>query len=51
VETRDDLLRGLLAREFAEELLDVLNFERARVERVLFDQVLKTLSRGFLSIL
>ncbi len=39
-----DLLRGLLAREFAEVLLDVLNFQRARVERVLLDQILQTRS-------
>jgi hypothetical protein len=39
-----DLLRGLLAREFAEVLLDVLNLQRARVERVLLDQILQTRS-------
>ena len=35
----DDLVRGLLARELAEVLLDVLDFERTGVERVLLDQV------------
>ena len=35
----DDFLRGLLARELAEVLLDVLDLERAGFERVLLDQV------------
>jgi hypothetical protein len=37
---RHDLVCGLLARELAEELLDVLNLERARLEGVVLDQVL-----------
>ena len=37
-------LRGLLARKFAEVLFDVLDFERAGVERVLLDQVLQSAS-------
>ena len=43
---RHDFLRGLLARELAEVLFDVLDFERAGIERVLFDQVLQTGSSG-----
>jgi hypothetical protein len=40
----DDFLRCLLARELAEVFLDVLNFERARIKRILFDQVLQRLA-------
>ena len=36
----DDLGRRLLAAELAEELLDVLDFERALLERVLLDDLL-----------
>ena len=36
---RDDLRRGLLAREIEEELLDVLNLERALLEPILPDEV------------
>ena len=46
-QARDDLLRGLLARELAEVFLDVLDLERAGVERVLLDQVLQTVSTGY----
>src|SRR3954447_16354963 len=38
-EPAHDLARGLLARELAEVFLDVLDFERTRVEGVLLDQV------------
>ena len=36
----DDLVGGFLPRELAEELFDVLDLQRARLERVLFDDVL-----------
>src|SRR4029077_11654290 len=39
LETADDLGRGLLARKFAEVLLDVLNLERALLELVLGDVI------------
>src|SRR5688572_28690887 len=38
------LLGGLLPRELPEELLDVLDFERAAVQRVLLDQVFQWVS-------
>ena len=40
VQTADDLRRGLLARELAEELFDVTDLERTLFEIVLFDVVL-----------
>ena len=39
VQPLDDLGRGLAARELAEELFDVLDLERAGLERVLLDQI------------
>jgi hypothetical protein len=38
-EAADDFRRGLLARKFAEKLLDVLNLERALLEIIVRDVV------------
>src|SRR4029453_12798913 len=38
-QTGRDFRRGFLAGELAEVFLDVLDFERARFERVLLDQI------------
>jgi hypothetical protein len=44
---RRDFRCGLLARELAEVFLDVLDFERTRVERVLLDQVFQRVSVAY----
>ena len=42
----DDLGSGLFSREIEEELLDVLDFERSLLERILLEEVF----HGFITI-
>ena len=44
LQSSDDFACGLLARELAEELFDVLDFERAGFKRVLLDEIFQQAS-------